>query len=52
MAPDAADVAILGGGLAGLAAAIRCAELGLRPLVCVTLILITLHTGNAHHTPA
>lgn len=33
MAPDAADVVILGGGLAGLTAAIRCAELGLRPLV-------------------
>jgi succinate dehydrogenase/fumarate reductase flavoprotein subunit len=33
MAPDAADVVILGGGLAGLAAAIRCAEQGLRPLV-------------------
>lgn len=33
MAADSADVVIVGGGLAGLAAAIRCAEQDLRPLI-------------------
>src|SRR5256885_17089241 len=33
MTPETADVVIVGGGLAGLTAAIRCAELGLKPFV-------------------